>query len=198
MGEASSFSEEHDVHVTYCEWWSYLSFAYEKGTEGKMRRTILLAAAVCVALLMAVSSVLLSGTGWDDDPVAQAQTSSEAQDDAARQVDSSQAKGAAGRADGRGVSMRPETSGSQAQPRVQRASEVPPLGLTDRGKAALEQARRGEAQPAERPVIDVEAPSTDPSANGPEGGEPQPDTPALGTSFLGMADTGWFPPDHQI
>ena len=94
--------------------------------------------------------------------------------------------------------MRPETSGSQAQPRVQRASEVPPLGLTDRGKAALEQARRGEAQPAERPVIDVEAPSTDPSANGPEGGEPQPDTPALGTSFLGMADTGWFPPDHQI
>jgi Bacterial Ig-like domain len=95
--------------------------------------------------------------------------------------------------------MRLETDGSQAQPAPpQRAVEAPPLGLTERGKAALEQARRGEAQPAEGRVIDIGALPSGPSTNGPEDNEPQPDTPALGTSFEGMADTGWFPPDHQI
>ena len=94
--------------------------------------------------------------------------------------------------------MRPDTDGSRAQAAPQRAVEPPPLGLTERGKAALEQARRGEAQPAERRTIDAGAAPSDPSANGPENGEPQPETPALGTTFEGMADTGWFPPDHQV
>jgi hypothetical protein len=158
-----------------------------------MGRTILLVAAMAAALLMAGSVVLLSGLGRGDPPVAQAQTTSE------DQAAGSQAKEAAGRADARGVSMRLETDGSQAQPAPpQRAVEAPPLGLTERGKAALEQARRGEAQPAEGRVIDIGALPSGPSTNGPEDNEPQPDTPALGTSFQGMADTGWFPPDHQI
>lgn len=89
--------------------------------------------------------------------------------------------------------MQPESGSSQAQERPQRAAKAPPLGLTDRGKAALAQARRGDAQAAERPVIEAEIPSA-----GPQDNEPQPDVPALGTSFLGMADTEWFPPDHQI
>lgn len=92
--------------------------------------------------------------------------------------------------------MRPATDDSQAA--RQRAVEPPPLGLTERGKTALKQARSGEAQPAERRTIDVGAVPSSPSANGPESNEPQPDTPALGTSFLGVADTGSFPPDSQI
>jgi hypothetical protein len=162
-----------------------------------MRRTILLVAAMAAALLIAGSVVLLSGLGRDYPPVAQAQTTSERQDDPARQ-DSSRAKGEAGRAVERGVSMRPATGGSQAQAVPRRAVEPPPLGLTERGKAALSEARRGEAQPAERPTIDVGAIPSGPSTNGAETNEPQPDTPALGTSFLGVADTGSFPPDTQI
>jgi hypothetical protein len=94
--------------------------------------------------------------------------------------------------------MRPDADGTQAQAVPQRAVELPPLGLTERGKAALEQARRGDAKPAERRTIDAGAIPSGPSANGPENEEPQPDAPALGTTFEGMADTGWFPPDHQI
>jgi len=94
--------------------------------------------------------------------------------------------------------MRPDTDSSQAPAVPQRADEAPPLGLTERGKAALEQARRGNAQPAERPTIDTQALPPGPSANGPENNEPQPDAPALGTTFQGMADTGWFPPDEQV
>src|SRR5215213_8140705 len=155
-----------------------------------MRRTILLVAAMAAALLMAGSVVLLSGLGRGDPPVAQAQTTS------AGQADDSPAKGAAGRADGRGMSMRPEESGRQVAP--QRAVEAPPLGLTERGKAALREARQGNAQPAGRPTIDVGAIPSGPSTNGPENNEPQPDTPALGTSFQAVTDTGFFPPDSQI
>lgn len=88
--------------------------------------------------------------------------------------------------------------GTQAQVMPRRAVEPPPLGLTERGKAALREARRGEAQPAGRPTVDVGAIPSGPSTNGPGTDEPQPDTPALGTSFLGVADTGSFPPDSQI
>ena len=157
-----------------------------------MRRTILLGATMAVALLMAGSVVLFSGLGRGDPPVAQAQTTTEGQ------ADDSQAKGAAGRADGRGVSMRPETDGAQAPAAPQRAGKAPPLGETERGKAALEQARRGQAQPAEGRMIDIGVLPSGPSTNGPEDNEPQPDIPALGTTFQGMADTGWFPPDHQV
>jgi hypothetical protein len=94
--------------------------------------------------------------------------------------------------------MRPDTDSSQAPAVPQRAVEAPPLGLTERGKAALEQARRGNAQPAERRTIDAQALPPGPSVNGPGNDEPQPDTPALGTTFQGMADTGWFPPDEQV
>ena len=96
-----------------------------------MIRTIQLVAAMAAALLMAGSVVLLSGLGRDDPPVAQAQTTSEGQDDGSR------AKGEAGQAANRGVSMHPETDGSQAQAAPQRAVKPPPLGLTERGKAAL-------------------------------------------------------------
>jgi hypothetical protein len=155
-----------------------------------MRRTILLVATMVAALLMAGSLVLLSGLGRGDPPVAQAQTTSEGQDDSPRQ-DSSRVEGGAGRAVERGVSMRPETDGSQAQAVPQRAVEPPPLGLTERGKAALREARRGEAQPASRPRIEPEAPPDAPSSgqltNEPENNDPQPDTPALGTSlYLGF------------
>src|SRR3712207_3498376 len=132
-----------------------------------MRRTVLLFAAMAAALLMAGSVVLLSGVGGGDPPVAQAQTASEDQDDSARR-DSSNVGSATGRADGRGVSMRPETDGSQAHAIPQRAVEPPPVGLTERGRAALEQARRGNAQPVERPIIEIEAPPSGPSTNGPE------------------------------
>jgi hypothetical protein len=157
-----------------------------------MRRTILLVAAMAAALLMAGSVVLLSGLGGDDPPIAQAQTTSEGQDDGSR------AKGEAGRAAERGVSMHPETDGSQAQAAPQRAVEPPPLGLTKEGKAALREARQGNAQPTEGPTIDVGAIPSGPSTNGPENNEPQPDTPALGTSFQAVTDTGFFPPDSQI
>src|SRR5215203_875855 len=121
-------------------WWRLASLSLmRKGAEGKMRRTILLVAAMVAALLMAGSVVLLSGLGRDDPPVAQAQTTSEGQDDSARQ-DSSRAKGGAGRAVERGVSMRPETDGSQAQAVPRRAVEFPAPGPTERGKAALREA----------------------------------------------------------
>jgi hypothetical protein len=105
---------------------------------------------------------------------------------------------APGAVEERGVSMRPEQDPSQA-PAVPRGEvKAAPLGLTEQGKAALEQSRRGAVQPADRPIIEPEVPSSDPSPNGPENNEPQPDTPALGTSFLGVADAGTFPPDSQI
>src|SRR5215217_1968515 len=114
-----------------------------------MRRTILLLTTMTAALLLAGSVVLLSGLGRGDPPVAQAQTTSEDQDNSTRQ-DSSGVKGAAGQATERGVSMRPDTDGTQAQAVPQRAVEPPPPGLTERGKAALREARQGNAQPAER------------------------------------------------
>lgn len=146
---------------------------------------------MAAALLIAGSFVLLSGLGRDHPPVAQAQTTSEGQD-------SSRVEGASGRAVEQGVSMRPDMDGTQARAVPQRAVEPPPLGLTERGKAALREARRGEARPVGRPKVDVGAIYSEPSTNGPETNEPQPDTPALGTSFLGVADTGSFPPDSQI
>jgi hypothetical protein len=94
--------------------------------------------------------------------------------------------------------MRPDTNGSQARAVPQRAVEPPPLGLTERGRVALEQARRGNAQPADRPIIETEALPSGTSTNGPESVEPQPDAPVLGHSFEGMADTGWIPPDHVV
>jgi hypothetical protein len=157
-----------------------------------MRHTILLVAAMAAALLMAGSIVLSSGLGRGDPPVAQAQTTSKGQDDGSR------TRGEEGRAVERGVSMRPDTDGTQAQVLPQRAVEPPPIGLTKEGKAALREARRGEAQPTGRPTVDVGAIPSGPSTNGPETNEPQPDTPTLGTSFLGVADTGSIPPDSQI
>src|SRR5215208_3528440 len=108
-----------------------------------MRRTILLLTTMAAALLLAGSVVLLSGLGRGDLPVAQAQTTSEDQDNSARQ-DSSGVKGAAGQATERGVSMRPDTDGTQAQAVPQRAFVSTPLAPTERGKAALREARRGE------------------------------------------------------
>jgi Bacterial Ig-like domain len=168
----------------------------------KSRRwgTVLLAMILAYLLLLTVAPAS-QGQPSDDSgpqpPSGTSGTTSEGQDESARQ-DSSRVEGTAGRAVERGVSMRPETDGSQAQAVPQRAVEPPPLGLTERGKAALEQARQGNAQPAERRTIDVGAMPSGPSTNGPENNEPQPDTPALGTSFLGVADTGTFPPDSQI
>ncbi len=157
-----------------------------------MRRTIMLIAAIGVALLVAGSLTMVLGLGSTGSRSAQAQTTSKGQDDGSR------TKGEAGRALERGVSMRPDTDGTQAQAAPQRAVEPPPLGLTKEGKAALREARSGNAQPAGRPTVDVGAIPSGPSTNGPENNEPQPDTPALGTSFLGVADTGSFPPDSQI
>ena len=157
-----------------------------------MRRTIMLAAAIGVALLVAGSLTMVWGLDDTDSRVAQAQTTSKGQDDG------SPTEGAAGRAVERGVSMRPDTDATHVRVAPQRAVEPPPLGLTKEGKAALREARRGEAQPVGRPTVDVGAIPSGPSTNGPENDEPQPDTPALGTSFLGVADTGSFPPDSQI
>jgi Bacterial Ig-like domain len=94
--------------------------------------------------------------------------------------------------------MRPEPADSQARAVPRGDAAPPPNLLTEEGKAALREARRGEAQPAEKRTIDAGAIPSGPSTNGPENNEPQPDTPALGTSFLGVADTGSFPPDSQI
>ena len=152
----------------------------------------MLLATIGVALLLAGSLTMALGLGSTGSRAAQAQTTSKGQDDGSR------TKGEAGRAGERGVSMQPDTDGTQARAVPQRAVEPPPLGLTERGKAALREARRGEAQPAGRQTIDVGAIPSGPSTNGPEDSEPQPDTPALGTSFLGVADTGSFPPDSQI
>ena len=187
-----------------------------KGAEGNMRRTILLLATVGVALLFACSVAFGLGFGSNAFSVAQAQTTDqqtpvgesgptaettmppEGIAGESAQQDQPQVEGAPGSAQGQGVAMRPEQDPSQAPAEPQGKVKTPPLGLTERGKAALEQARRGNAQPAERPTIDTQPLPPGPSANGPENNEPQPDTPALGTTFQGMADTGWFPPDEQV
>ncbi len=150
-----------------------------------MRRLLLVVTTLLLGMLLAAGMALV--LGFDDEPsVAQAQV---------RQADA-QAPGARGQAEGHGVFMRPEVGRRQAPPA--REVEAPPPGLTERGKDALREASRGEAQPAGRPTVDVGTVPSAPSTNDPENNEPLPDTPSLGNSFLGVADTGSFPPDSQI
>lgn len=148
-----------------------------------MRRVVLAILSVGAALLLG-GAVLVLGPGPEGPTAAKAQQSAGAHDGV-------KGGSAGGVAKGSGVSMRPEQGTSQAAPRSRVAP--PPPGLTKEGKAAIRQARHGNAQPAERPTMNAGSVPSDPSANG-----PQPDTPALGTSFQDVTDTGSFPPDSQI
>ncbi len=160
-----------------------------------MRRAILLVAVMGVALLLAGGLALVAGVGGVGPAKAQAQ-----EDRAAQPQDDSRSGSAGGSAEARGVTTRPEQARSQVEPVDPRRGVPVPVGMTERGKAALKQARQGDAQPAQRQKITAPAISS-PSGQRAESsseGSPQPDAPALGTSFLGVADSGWFPPDHQI
>lgn len=143
--------------------------------------------------LLSGGLALVSGAGGAGPDKAQAQ-----EDTTAQARDASPAGSAGGSADVSGVPMRPEPADSQARSLPRGDAAPPPNLLTEEGKAALREARRGETQPAERRTIDAGAIPSGPSTNGPENNDPQPDTPALGTSFLGVADSGWNPPDSQI
>lgn len=155
-----------------------------------MRRLLLLITTLALGMVLAGGLALTLGSG-NEPSVAQAQPQGREND--------ARTQGAPGQADGRGVALSPEESRRQAAPGdLSRVVETPPPGLTDQGKAAIKQARAGNAQPAGRPTIDVGAIPSGTSTNGPETSEPQPDAPAFGTSFLGVADTGSFPPDSQI
>ena len=161
-----------------------------------MRRAILLVTVIGVALLLAGGLALVAGVGTTGPARAQAQ-----EDTTAQPQDGSRAGNAGGSAEARGVTTRPEQARSQEDPvDPGRGIPTPPVGLTERGEAALAQARQGDPQPAQREKITapgVASPSEEQDEIGAES-SPQPDTPALGTSFLGVADSGWFPPDHQI
>jgi hypothetical protein len=147
---------------------------------------------MCVALLLAGGLALVAGVGGAGSAKAQAQENS------AQGRDNTRAGGAGGSADVLGVPMRPEPADSQARAVPRGDAPLPPMLLTKEGKAALREARQGEAQPAQSRTIDAGAIPSDPSTNGPENNEPQPDTPALGHHFLGVADSGQIPPDTQI
>ncbi len=157
-----------------------------------MRRAILLVTVMGVALLLAGGLALVAGVGGVGQ--ARAQT----QDVTPQDRNDSQAGSAGGVAEGSGVSMKPEPADSQVRAARRVETQPPPIGLTEEGMAALREARQGEAQPAERRLVDAGAIPSGPSANGPQSSEPSPDAPAFGTSFLGVADTGSFPPDSQI
>jgi len=161
-------------------------------SETKMRRVLLLLSVIASALLLAGGLALVAGVGGTGSAKAQAQ------EDPAQARDNARAGGAGGSANLSGVSMRPETADSQARA-VPRGDVAPPPNLlTEEGKAALREARQDQAQTPEGRTKDAGAIPSSPSTNGPFSNEPQPDTPSLGTSFLGVADSGWNPPDSQI
>ena len=174
--------------------------------------TIRLLAAIGMALLFAGSVVFVLGVGPNAFSAAQAQTTDQQTPvgesgptgeptrpldwnagEAAQQQDQPRVEGAPGSIQGQGVAMRPGVSSQQEAPPEVKAA---PLVLTDEGKAAIEQARRGEGRPSGKDKIS------------PPASAPQPEAPALSTSFLGVefdpmnpmnqAGSTWIPPDTQI
>lgn len=79
----------------------------------------------------------------------------------------------------------------QARPDTGQKMETPAPGLTEKGKADLERARRGEAQPADKERI--KAPEERSAQEALEA--PPSEAPTLGASFQGVSHSGFIPPD---
>ena len=148
-----------------------------------MRQGILVVGVMGVALMLAVGLAMGAGVEGVGTGKARAQ-------------EASGADSAGGRAEARGVATRPEQAGSQDAPvGPRRDVPAPPVGMTERGKAALKQARLGNARPSQAKEITAPVRGGSPSSQQPENA---PEVPVQGTSFLGVSDSGWFPPDPQI
>jgi hypothetical protein len=83
----------------------------------------------------------------------------------------------------------------QATPDSARQQVIPPPRRTEQGKADAQRARQGRAPESTKESADDTAP---PAQAAPGAQSPQPSAPTLGTSFLGVADNGWIPPDPTI
>src|SRR5215218_4431395 len=123
-----------------------------------MKRMVLTFAVMAMALLLAgglagVSTVALGGSS-----VAQAQEA------AAQPPEAFQGNSAEGTAKGSGVPTSIEPARSQVPPTPPGEVQDVPLGETERGKAALERALRGDAVPAEaQKIVPAEPTPSDPN-----------------------------------
>jgi hypothetical protein len=167
--------------------------------KGKtMNRMVLTVAVMAAALLLASGLAVVSTVGLGGWSVAQAQET------AAQPPEAFQGNSAEGTAKGPGVPTSIEPARSQVPPTP--PGEVPdvPLGETERGKAALERALRGDAVPAEaQKIVPAESTLSDPnqqqSSAAEPGGAPQTEAAVPTTStFQGGTDTNWRPPDSTI